>query len=165
MEPNTSARFLRLGAGFEGWEPAFSTQIRSLQEVISTLFERMRLEPPRLEGVPSTLFVRKIVTGYPKDGEFKTWIINSRGKLERRHARDLVNGDLVDVEVVPEVVLINGTDGLPRTSVFFSFDNVVRLKRADEVARVSISFVGTTTIDYLTISRTPEVLRMVWANG
>lgn len=48
-------------------------------------------------------------------------------------------GDLLDVAIYPEVVLLQGEDGLPRTSVFFSFTDVVRVKRRIEIDRVCSS--------------------------
>lgn len=136
MEPGVSARFLRLGAGYSGWQPAWRAQMHTLRDFIEVLFKRLGVPTQERNGNPDTLFARRTVKHVAAEGAFRTWDITARGKAERRDVRDLNQGDLVEISLRPEIVLVTETDGIPRASVFFGFQDVVRLKDQSTLLQV-----------------------------
>ncbi|EIM89082.1 uncharacterized protein STEHIDRAFT_154769 [Stereum hirsutum FP-91666 SS1] len=130
--------FLRLTSGYDGWDDTFRCQMDALATVIRAVFRHLGLPPPSaLNSLPQTLTIRRRV--YQPNGELferPSFQFLGPDQVVRPWRRtSLMMGDVLDVAIYPEVVLLQGEDGLPRTSVFFSFTNVVRVKRRIDLVR------------------------------
>lgn len=60
-------------------------------------------------------------------------LINGAGDPQSCVLSDIRRGDLVEAIVSIEIAVVEAPDGIPRTSVFFSFSRVTRLYRAMEL--------------------------------
>lgn len=67
---------------------------------------------------------------------------DTNGVRHTLRPEDLQVGDLVNVEIHVDIVLITGTIWSPFTAVFFAFDEVVVLRSRQELTQVRFHFSG-----------------------
>lgn len=125
--------YIRLVPGYQRWQQPFQKQRQALSNVIHAIFLQLGLEAPSsTETPPATIvFNRRLLLGAARFPEVA--VMGRRGELEDAVEGELDAGDLVDITAWFDIAVVQGNDGLPRTSVFMAFDRVVRLRTQMEL--------------------------------
>lgn len=116
---------MRLGHGWDNWRATFTEQMTSLRSFVDAVLSKLGL--PANDGpLPETLFLRHLTSAW--NGQPYDVHSYDAGTLHPCSRTNISRGDVVDVRVIPEIVLVVGTDGLPRTCIFFGWDWVVKVR-------------------------------------
>lgn len=101
--------------------------------MIDTIFEHMSLDAPTRDNLPDTLVLRRRFAA--PDGTpiqpLKAWISHADGHKEQCRGQDITPGSSVDITAHFDIVFTrNEEDGLPRTDIFLSFDEIIAISTA-----------------------------------
>ncbi|EIM82865.1 uncharacterized protein STEHIDRAFT_124187 [Stereum hirsutum FP-91666 SS1] len=126
VEPWFGCQGIRLGAGWSDWGPAFKKQMDAIRMIVNSVFLKLAL--PRLDtDVPETLFLRHVTEdwgGVP----FGVQSLTEDGHVCECSKSMMSRGDVVEMRIIPQVALVVGLDGLPRTNIFFDWDKIVKIR-------------------------------------
>lgn len=146
-----------LVTGYDSFAAAFNSQICALQRLVKATFHQLSL-PFAGRATPTSIVLRR--SSEPLVGRFTvrydvrcsvltpTFMLQGRqlpvaimredasGTRRAIQLTDLQAGDLVNVAVRLDVVLVTGTAWCPFTAVFFTFDEVVVTRSREELIQV-----------------------------
>lgn len=106
---------------------AFRKQINILTLLVHTLFSMLLLEPPPTQSSEDHIVLRRRMTD-PNGAQRPALQLKTTPQSNLNVANPIQRGSLIEVRVLFDISIVRDqSDGLPRTDIFLSFDQVTHL--------------------------------------
>lgn len=127
-----TVQFVRLTGAFHGLDGPFQHQVLALAQLVDNAFQLLGVDSPVSHHLPDTLVLRRRIQVQGRTPSGGSPIVPTtetvHGVRGPCSPLDILFGDFIQALVSVDIVLALGEDGLPRTHVFLSLEQITRLR-------------------------------------